>query len=182
MEILDIVLELEENYNMQYIAIAIPQEQKDIVSEIESNSISFDLRFIHQELETTDEEVRGGVYSFANRFNLLVLKTLKLSTSRENNTSSDINQNLINYHLREERSLLIDFLIKYKGTLPKKYFIIFAFEWHEGDPCRYKKIKNDELSDYFLKNNSWYLWLFDYLKDYESPNLDIPLILEIDNV
>lgn len=166
---------------MEYISLAIPKETGDIVSTIEIKSNNYDLKLVHQTVENIDEEVRSGMLSLINCFNLLMFKIIKLSTSNKNSTSSDINQNLINFFLGKEKSNLIDFLTINRNILPQKYFIIFAFEWYEGELCRYKKIRINELSNYFIENNSWYLWLYDYTKNYEIPDLDIPLILEIDN-
>lgn len=166
---------------MEYISLAIPKETDCMVSELEINSKEYDLKFLYQEGEDIDTEVRSAIFSLINCFNVLILKIIKLSTSNRNTTSSDVNQNLVNYFLGKESSNLIEFLIVNRNILPQKYFIIFAFEWNEGEPCRYKKIRINELSNYFLENNSWYLWLYDYVKDYEKPDLDIPLILEINN-
>jgi len=139
------------------------------------------LKLIHEENENIDPEVQYGVISFAQQFNLLLFKIIKLSTSKKKRTSSDVSQNLINYFLGQDKSTLVEFLTANRNIFPRKYFLVFAFEWHKGEFCRYKKIKRNDLSKYFLDNNSWYLWLYDYIKDYEKPNLDIPLVLEIDN-
>ena len=148
---------------------------------MEINSNDYDLKLIQQENGNIDTEVQDGVLSFVQQFNLLLFKIIKLSTSKGNLTSSDVSQNLINYFLGQDKSILLEFLIANRNLLPRKYFVIFAFEWHNGELCRYKKIRRNDLIKYFLDNNSWYLWLYDYKKNYEKPNLDIPLVLEIDN-
>jgi hypothetical protein len=166
---------------MEYIAIGIFKEEEHLISKIGINSNDYDLKFVREENENVDPEVQYSIISFAQQFNLLLYKITKLSTSEINHTSSDVSQNLINYFLENDKSILLDFLTIKKNILPKKYFLIFAFEWHENELCRYKKIKANDLKKYFSENNSWYLWLYNYAKDYETPNLDIPLILEIDN-
>jgi hypothetical protein len=167
---------------MEYIALGLfREEEKHVTSNLIINSNEFDLKLIQQDHGNIDIEVQDGLISFMQQFNLLLLKILKLSTSKVNFTSSDVNQNLINYFLGQDKSNLLEFLTANRNILPRKYYIVFAFEWHKGELCRYKKIRSNHLTKYFSDNNSWYLWLYDYEKDYEKPILDIPLVLEIDN-
>lgn len=166
---------------MEYIAIGIIKEEKQLTSKLEIDANQYDLKLIQQVNEEIDKEVQDGVLSFMRRFNLLLFKIIKLSNSKENHTSSDVSQSLIDYFIGQDKSSIIEFLTDNRNILPRKYFLIFAFEWHKGELCRYKKIKSKDLGKYFLDNNSWYLWLYDHLKDYDKPNLDIPLVLEIDN-
>jgi|JI10StandDraft_1071094.scaffolds.fasta_scaffold289480_1 hypothetical protein len=182
MEIQDILLEQEGDNNMEYIAIGIiKEEESQLTSKLKKCSNDYDLLLIKQGFSNIDIEVQDGVFSFLGHFNLSLFKIIKLSSSGENLTSSDVSQNLINYFLHQEKCKLIEFLIANKDLLPKKYYLVFAFEWHKGELCRYKKIGRSDLSNYFINNNSWYLWLYDFAKNYEKPNMDVPLVLEIDN-
>lgn len=168
---------------MEYIALAVPKginKYSDL--KFEKISSERNLKFIQQsDINNIDSEVKDGVLEFVEYFDLNVFQIIKLSTPIIDISSIGISQNLINYYLGREQAVLIDFLMDYKSLFPERYYIIFAFEWHKGELCRYKNLNIDKLADYFSENNSWYLWLYDYSKNYQMPNLDIPLIIEIEN-
>jgi hypothetical protein len=67
------------------------------------------------------------------------------------------------------------------NLLPNRFYIIFAFDWAKDEAVRYKEMNLNQLIEFFRINNSWYFWLYDYLHDFERPDLDIPLIIEVIN-
>ncbi len=167
---------------MQFIGLAVlSNEVNDILPKLKLEASNFDLVIEHQEADDIDIEVRDGLLGFIGSLNLSVIKIMNSSKSKRSTTSSLVNQNLVNFFLGEEKADLLEFLSSTKSILPSKYHLIFAFEWHKGELCRYHQIRPEALRQYFKDNNSWYVWLYDYSKGHYSANLDVPLILEIVN-
>ena len=167
---------------MEYVGLAFPSREMQFINdELTAAAAKSDLKLIPQINSNIDIEVRGGVSSFISAYDIALLQIVRYSALNKNITSSDISQNLAEYFKRKSSADLIDFLFNNKHLLPTNYFLIFAFEWHDGDFVRYNKTHVDTLGNFFLSNNSWYFWLYDFEKKYSIPNLDIPLIIEIDN-
>ena len=166
---------------MEYICLGIPIGEDFNFSKLETLSINYDLKILSQTSEDIDEEVKKGLLSYANFFKLSIFKVIKFSKSKQNSTSNEIGQDLINNSLDKENSDISKFLILNKCLLPKKYYIIFAYFWDDEELCRYKKLKIGDLNNFFIENISWNLWLFNWKKNYFIPDLEMPLVLEIDN-
>lgn len=129
-----------------------------------------------------DSEIEKGLTSFLKALSLETLLIIECSESMKKETGfNSVSQELTDYFFVQKSSLFLDFLIKNIDILPKNYYLIFAFEWHERDKIRFEKINICNLKGYFKENNSWYLWLYDYLNNFEQAELDIPIIFEVDN-
>lgn len=169
---------------MDFIALGLKKsEPVKVTNYLKKEASNYDLKLVSKDKEVEiDEEVRSGVESFASTLDLSLLKIIKQSTQNKNTTSSDIDGELVDLFLeRIEKCNLIEFLVNNKNHLPNKFYIIFAFEWYAKEPCRYKELKIDDLYDHFSNHNSWYLWYYNFERKIYHPDLDIPLILEINN-
>lgn len=137
--------------------------------------------FIVSKEEKWDSEIQQGITSFLEASSLKTVLTIKYSEILKKETGFEsISEELTEYFITQRKSPFLDLLVKNFEIFPQKYYVIFAFEWHQKDKIRFKKMNLHEFKNYFKENNSWYLWLYDYLNNFEQAELDIPIIFEID--
>ncbi|MEE9372813.1 MAG: hypothetical protein V3V00_07135 [Saprospiraceae bacterium] len=96
-------------------------------------------------------------------------------------TSNNLSQDLIKPFIDQGDSLFLKYLEQIQIYLPNRYYLVFGFEWYEADRIRFISLKGSDLTDYFSKNNGWNLMLYSIENDEFYPDLDVPLIIEVDN-
>lgn len=167
---------------MEYIAIALNRNDvNDYISKLEDLATSKDILLQRSSDLFFDKEVEDGVYSFSKKFDIEPYQVIKRSAFKDNKSSSEISQELVDVFLKGTASNFINLLQDNKHVLPKSFFIIFAFDWPAGGKVRFESIDLNKLYDFFANNNGWYLWLYDYIKEFFVQDLDIPLVLKVVN-
>jgi hypothetical protein len=167
---------------MEYVAVGISEAY--MAKRLESlNQIAekHDLKLLVKPDSDIDSEVKEGVIDFASLYRLMLIQVIRLSTEKQEKTSSGVTDNLFDFNFGNAEPHLVNFLIDAKAILPKSYHLIFAFEWHKGDRVMYKELPLSRLREYFTDNCSWPFRLYDYEKCEYGLDLDIPLIFEIKN-
>lgn len=124
---------------------------------------------------------REGLQDFASFLDLSLLQFSAFNEDDKKASSRQISDELMEYHRVSKDQGLLDFLSSETVLLPRTYYLLFACDWQAANPVRLEKINSRELKDYFKRNNSWYLWLYNYSARRYYPKLDLPLILEITN-
>lgn len=124
---------------------------------------------------------REGLQDFATHLDLSLLQFSAFNEDDKKASSRQISDELMEYHRVSKDLGFLNFLSSETAILPKTYYLLFACDWNEANPLRFEKINGKELKDYFKRNNSWYLWLYNYSARRYHPKLDLPLVLEITN-
>lgn len=124
---------------------------------------------------------REGLQDFVSFMDLSLLQFSAFNEDDKKASSRQISDELMEYYRTSKEQGLLNFLSSETALLPKTYYLLFACDWHAGKPVRLEKINSRELKDHFKRNNSWYLWLYNYSARSYYPKLDLPLILEITN-
>lgn len=122
-----------------------------------------------------------GLQDFASLLNLEVFQFSAFNEDDKKASSKQISDNLMAFHDQGKEDHFLKFFIAEMQVLPKTFYLIFACDWMPGNPVRLEKIQFKELTPYFKRNNSWYLWLYNYSAKRYYPKLELPLILEITN-
>jgi len=124
---------------------------------------------------------REGLQNFASLLNLEVFQFSAFNEDDRKASSKQISDNLMAFHDHVKEDAFTHFFTTEIKVLPKTFYMIFACDWISGNPVRLERIQCKELKQYFERNNSWYLWLYNYSAKRYYPKLDLPLILEITN-
>ncbi|MGV3612679.1 MAG: hypothetical protein ACO1N0_17095 [Fluviicola sp.] len=124
---------------------------------------------------------REGLEDFSGQFELECLQLAAFNEDSKKASSRQISDELSEFHRVSQESSLLNFLSAEKASFPQTYYLVFACDWNAADPTRLELIASDALKPYFKRNNSWYLWLYNYSAKRYYPMLDLPLVLEIAN-
>lgn len=168
---------------LNYIALAIKNtELSKHLTQLELLGKEFDIKLIaNNGIASIDTEIAEGLNAFSHKFELTAVQATRLSTYSKSTTSSSIAESLTNLFLKGEKSNFVDFILSAKQYLPNEFYLVFAFEWGQGEYVRFINMELSELEEYFKCNNGWELWLYDYVKDFYVADLDTPLIIRISN-
>jgi len=124
---------------------------------------------------------RESVTNFCEHFDLDFLQLAAFDEETRKASSRILSWQLTAFQHDGEEPGFLRFLHNEESALPETFYLIFACDWDEGDPVRLEKIPLRELNDYFTRNNSWYLWLYNYTARRYFPKLEVPLIIEVTN-
>jgi hypothetical protein len=124
---------------------------------------------------------REGLQDFASHFDLSLVQFSAFNEDDKKASSRQISDELMEFHRSSKESNFLHFFATEATALPGKFYLLFACDWNAGEPIRFEKIRLKYLKDYFKRNNSWYLWLYNYSAKAYYPKPDLPLILEITN-
>jgi hypothetical protein len=124
---------------------------------------------------------REGLVDFSSHFDLSLLQFAAFNEDDKKASSRQISDELMSFHRDSKENSFLNFLTAEKASFPQTFYLFFACDWNQADPTRLEKITIDELKPYFKRNNSWYLWLYNYSAKRYYPKLDLPLVLEITN-
>lgn len=124
---------------------------------------------------------REGLQNFSLHFDLSVCQFSAFNEDDKKASSGQISTELMQFHRDSTETGFLKFLDSEITVLPKAFYVLFACDWNETDPVRLEKIHLKDIKDYFQRNNSWYLWLYNYSAKSYYPKLDVPLVLEITN-
>ena len=127
----------------------------------------------------TDGPFREGLQDFTSLLDIEVFQFSAFNEDDKKASSRQISDNLMAFHDQGKEDHFITFFTTELQVLPKTVYLIFACDWMPGNPVRLERIQLKELKSYFERNNSWYLWLYNYSAKRYYPKLDLPLILEI---
>jgi hypothetical protein len=167
---------------MQYIALAFKDKNSSLKypALLTGAAQKYGLEIIDDTQGERDEEVREGLAAFKAALELTGI--FSLSFQKNNLTDpNDIPDELFRCYTEGRPSRFLTFLSECAPVLPRSFYLICAFEWRADDLIRFQKIILKDVEGYFKKNNSWYRWLYNYRTQTYQPDLDTPLIFEIEN-
>lgn len=124
-------------------------------------------------------EFKQGLEDFGLHFELEYLQFSAFNENDRKASSKQISDELSEFHRVSAECGFLNFITAEKDFFPETYYVVFACDWYKPDPTRLERITVDELKPYFKRNNSWYMWLFNYSAKRYYPKLDLPLIIEI---
>ena len=161
---------------MQFIGLGFRKSDEVNLEAIRDKAAAYDLLAS----KTMGEgHFKEGMEDFSIHFELEYLQLAAFNEDDRKARSRQISDELSEYHRISEECGFLNFLDKEKASFPETYYLIFACDWEPGDPARLERVPVDELKPYFKRNNSWYLWLYNYSAKRYYPKLDLPLVIEI---
>jgi len=122
---------------------------------------------------------REGITDFCEHFKLDFLQLAAFDEETRKASSRIISSQLTAFHDTGEEPGFLRFIRNEGAAFPGTFYLIFACDWNQGDPVRLEKMSLQELNGYFTRNNSWYLWIFNYSARRFFPQLGVPLIIEL---
>jgi len=163
---------------MEFIGIGVKQSEKYHSESVRDKAAGHDL-LVSKTISIG--RFREGLEDFSSFFDLSLFQFSAFSEETRKASSRQISAELAEFHSESKQNSFLNFLTEGKDALPETFYLIFASEWFPGEPVRLEKIRLSELKSYFTRNNSWYLWIYNYSAKSYYPKLEIPLVLEVIN-
>ena len=130
-----------------------------------------------------EADVRDGVESLAEAFELDVLMAIRSPRGLAANLAPEIDQDLTRYELEGVSPLFFEMLRRIQSRMQEmgvvKFFIFFASEWEKDEEVRYGYGSVEDLVDVLSAPGHWYMRLMD-LKTRRQWNSDrYPYVFEL---
>jgi hypothetical protein len=122
-----------------------------------------------------------GFTAFCEYFGLSFLQLSSFDEETRRASSKKISAELMEFHDGAVEPGILRMLEGARASLPPKFFLVFACDWNAGDPVRCERMSIAQVRDHFVRNNGWYLWLYNYSAGAYFPKLDVPLVIEVTN-